>query len=229
MTTYQSLLLGFKSSAGYFISTFLFGLMFGITASSVGLQAWQAMLMSGSVFSASAQFVSLEFWLQPLPIGTIALSVLLVSTRNILLGMAMAHHFDGHSLFRRITWIFLLNDPGVVTSLHLEKSVDRLGYVFGYGISLLISWLISTALGIAISDLFSGADLGALDFAGPLVIATMMILFAKGSKTKPLPWVVSGVVALIAFELGAPAYLTLLISVSAGVMAAVVVGKPTHE
>jgi phage shock protein PspC (stress-responsive transcriptional regulator) len=57
-----------------------------------------------------------------------------------------------------------------------------------------------------------------LSFAGPLVMATMMVLFAKGSKSNPMPWVVSGVAALICFELGLPPYLILLLSVLAGVV-----------
>ncbi len=229
MSTIQSLFCGFKSSTGYFISTFLFGVMFGITAGAIGLQMWQALLMSVSVFSASAQFAALEYWSHPLPLATIALSVALVSTRNILLGMSMAHHFDGHSLSKRLTWMFLLNDPGVVTSFSQDKQVDRLGYVFGYGLALMLSWLLSTALGLAISDIFAQTDLGSLDFAGPLVIATMMILFAKGAKTKPAPWIISGFVALILFELDQPDYLILLLSVMSGVISAVFMQRSVNE
>lgn len=75
----------------------MFGVMFGIAAVASGISTWQALLMSASVFTASGQFAALEFWQAPLPLGTIALSVFLVSTRNILLGMAMTHHFDGHA------------------------------------------------------------------------------------------------------------------------------------
>ena len=222
MSTYQSLLLGIRSSADYFISTFMFGVMFGIAASAVGLSQWQALLMSATAFTASGQFAALEFWQSPLPYGTIALSVALVSSRNILLGMAMTHHFDGHSLKKRIVWLFLLNDPGVVTSYRLEADVDRLGYVTGYGIAIMVSWLSSTWLGLSIADIFATLDLGAIDFAGPLVIATMMMLFIKGSKTRSTPWIVSGIVALILFELEAANYLVLLLSVAVGVMAAVI-------
>lgn len=221
MSTYHSLLLGIRSSADYFISTFLFGVMFGIAASAVGLAQWQAILMSASSFTASGQFVALEFWQSPLPYGTIALSVALVSSRNILLGMAMTYHFDGHSLRRRIVCLFLLNDPGVVTSYVISDEVDRLGYVTGYGISLMFSWLISTLAGLNAAQLFASFDLGSVSFAGPLVMATMMMLFAKGSKTSPVPWIVSGIVSLILFELGAANYLILLISVAAGVIATI--------
>lgn len=225
MTTYQSLRLGIRSSGAYFISTFLFGVMFGIAASSAGISQWHAMLMSASVFSASAQFASLEFWQSPLPLGTIALSVALVSSRNILLGMSMTHHFDGHSLGRRIIWLFILNDPGVVTSFRLDQRVDRLGYVTGYGIALMGSWLCSTLIGLNMAEWFARTDLGSLDFAGPLVMATMMMLFAKGSKTDPSPWVVSGIAALILVEINTPNYLVLILSVMTGISAALIRGR----
>jgi predicted branched-subunit amino acid permease len=221
MTTSKSALLGIRTSADYFVSTFLFGIMFGITAVSVGLESWQALLMSATSFTASGQFAALEFWAAPLPLGTIALSVALVSSRNLLLGMAMTHHFDGHSLPRRIVWLALLNDPGVVNSFRMDAEVDRLGYVTGYGISMLISWLLSTLIGLNIAQLVASFDLGAIDFAGPLVITTMMMLFFKGSKSTPAPWIVSGVVALILFEAGAANYLVLLGSVLAGMAIAI--------
>lgn len=230
MTTKQSLLHGIRSSGGYFTSTFLFGIMFGIAANSAGISQWHSLLMSSSVFSASAQFASLEFWQAPLPLGTIALSVFLVSTRNILLGMSMTHHLDGHSLPKRMIWLFLLNDPGVVTSFSLDAKVDRLGYITGYGISLMVSWVLSTAIGLSIAELFAAADLGSIKFAGPLVMATMMVLFIKGSKASPIPWLTSGLVALVFHQFGLPPYLVLLLSVTAGVFIAIIkLGKKENR
>jgi predicted branched-subunit amino acid permease len=222
MSTLKSMQLGFRSSGDYFISTFLFGVMFGIAASAVGLKQWQALLMSASSFTASGQFVALEFWQSPLPYGTIALSVALVSSRNILLGMAMTYHFDDHSLKRRILCLFLLNDPGVVTSYLVSEDVDRLGYITGYGISLMISWLLSTLLGLNVAEIFISFDLGSISFAGPLVMATMMMLFAKGSKARTSPWIVSGITSLILFELDTASYLILLVSVATGVVTTIV-------
>jgi len=221
MTTSKSALHGIRTSGDYFISTFLFGIMFGIAAVSVGLETWQALLMCATSFTASGQFAALEFWVAPLPFGTIALSVALVSSRNLLLGMAMTHHFDGHSLRRRIVWLALLNDPGVVNSFRMDAEIDRLGYVTGYGLSMMVSWLLSTWIGLKIAHLVASFDLGAVDFAGPLVIATMMMLFFKGSRSKPAPWIVSGVIALLLFEIGAANYLILLGSVLAGMVVAI--------
>ena len=221
MTTWQSAKLGITTSGDYFLSTFMFGVMFGLTASAVGMQSWQALLMSATSFTASGQFAALEFWSAPLPLATIALSVFLVSTRNLLLGMAMTHHFDGHSLGRRILWLFMLNDPGVVNSFRQADDVDRLGYVTGYGLSMMTAWLSSTLLGLSVAQLVSNFDLGQVSFAGPLVMATMMMLFFKGTRSAPAPWILSGLVALLLFEIGTPDYLVLLGSVVAGLVVAI--------
>ena len=228
MTTAQSVMHGIRTSADYFLSTFIFGIKFGITANAAGLHNWQALLMSATVFTASGQFAALEFWQAPLPLATIALSVFLVSTRNILLGMAMTYHFDGHSLGRRIAWLFLLNDPGVVNSFRQDPQVDRLGYVTGYGLSMMTSWLISTFLGFNGAQLFARLDLGAVGFAGPLVLATMMMLFFKSAKTPPTPWLLSGAVALVLVEIGSPDYAVLLGSVSIGLVAAIWQARRGH-
>ena len=228
MTTAQSALHGIRTSGDYFLSTFIFGVMFGIAANAAGLENWQALLMSASVFTASGQFAALEFWQAPLPLGTIALSVFLVSTRNILLGMAMTYHFDGHSLGRRVAWLFLLNDPGVVNSFRQDPAVDRLGYVTGYGVSMMTSWLCSTYLGLSGAQLFARLDLGAVGFAGPLVLATMMMLFFKSSKSPPTPWILSGIAALLLFEIGSPDYAVLLVSVLVGMFVAIWQARRTH-
>ena len=222
MTTWHSAKLGIRTSADYFLSTFMFGIMFGISAAAAGFESWQALLMCVTSFTASGQFAALEFWRAPLPLGTIALSVFLVSTRNLLLGMAMTHHFDGHSLGRRIVWLFLLNDPGVVNSFRQADEVDRLGYVTGYGLSMMTSWLSSTLLGLSAAQVFAGFDLGSVGFAGPLVIATMMMLFFKGTRSSPAPWILSGIVALLLFELGLPDFAILFGSVLAGMILAMV-------
>jgi predicted branched-subunit amino acid permease len=103
----------------------------------------------------------------------------------------------------------------------MDADVDRLGYVTGYGISMMISWLCSTFIGLNAAHLFANLDLGAVDFAGPLVLATMMMLFFKSSKSRPAPWVVSGIVALLLFELGSADYLILLGSVLSGMIIAI--------
>ena len=142
--------------------------------------------------------------------------------------MAMTYHFDGHSLRRRIVWLFLLNDPGVVNSYRMAPEVDRLGYVTGYGVSMMTSWLCSTFIGLNAAQVFANFDLGAVDFAGPLVMATMMMLFFKGSSSSPVPWLVSGVAALVLYEFGTPDFAILLGAVLVGMIVAIVQERRRH-
>ena len=214
----QSLWLGARASGGFFVSTFLFGLLFGAAAVSAGIGQWHALLMSTAVFSASAQFAALEFWLAPLPLVTIALSVALVSARNILLGMAMTYHLDGYSLSRRLLCLAVLTDPGVVSTLRLERRADKLAYLTGYGLALLVSWLLSTAIGLVLAGRFGDLDMGALAFAGPLVMATMMMLMVRGTFRQLPSWLLSGLVAILLLESGAPDWSILLVSVFVGAL-----------
>jgi len=225
MSFRQSMIAGARASLGFWISTFLFGLLFGLSAASAGITAPTALLMSASVFSASAQFAALEFWVAPLPLGSIALSVALVSARNILLGMSLTHQLDGYSLIRRVCHLALLTDPAVVMLQRLDSRVDRLAYMTGYGLALFVSWLSSTWAGFAFGHLLTGANVGSLNFAGPLVMATMMVLFAKGSRGPSLPWLISGLVSLIAFEIGMSAYVILPVAVTAGVAMVLIFGN----
>ncbi|MGI9316661.1 MAG: AzlC family ABC transporter permease [bacterium] len=225
MAFQQSMTAGARASVGFLISTFLFGLLFGLAAASAGIQQSTALFMSASVFSASAQFAALEFWQTPLPLGSIALSVALVSSRNILLGMSLTHQLDGYSLPRRLAHLALLTDPAAVMLKRLDSHVDRLGYMTGYGLALFASWLCSTWAGFTFGHLLTGARIESLDFAGPLVMATMMVLFAKGSRGPPLPWLVSGAVSLLMFEIGMPTYAILPIAVSTGVIVSLLYGR----
>jgi uncharacterized integral membrane protein len=59
-------------------------------------------------------------------------------------------------------------------------------------------------------------------------MATMMILFVKGSGANALPWITSGVVSLILYELDWPNYLILLGSVLVGIAVAVVHERRKH-
>ena len=217
MTFQQSMIVGARASLGFLISTFLFGLLFGLAAASAGIDHVTALYMSAAVFSASAQFAALEFWQSPLPIGSISLSVALVSARNVLLGMSLTHQLDGHSLARRLVHLALLTDPAAVTLRRLDVKIDRLAYMTGYGLALMGSWFCSSWIGLAFGHLLSGARIESLDFAGPLVMATMMVLFVKGSSGSVLPWMVAGVVSLIAFEFDMPPYVILLSAVLSGV------------
>ena len=207
-----------RESMPFCVSTFLFGILFGVAATAAGLTKMLSLVMSGITFSASGQFAALELWADPLPYTAILLSVFLVSSRNILLGLSVTNHLDGHSLSARLVCLGLLSDPGVVMILREARPINNLGYIFGYGLALWTSWMISVWLGFTFATVFAEADLSVLGFAGPLVMTCMMMLFVKSGRGHSLGWLVSGVVGLLMAMANVEIYWILPVAVVAGII-----------
>jgi len=215
---FTSCCIGVRESVPFCISTSLFGILFGVAAVASGFSIVMSLVMSGATFSATAQFAALQLWTHPLPLGAILLSVFLVSSRNILLGLSVSHHMDGNSLLARFLCLGLLSDPAVVMILRESRSINNLGYAFGYGVALWCSWMLSVWLGFTFSNLFVEANLNALSFAGPLVMTTMMMLFIKSGRGQVSCWAVSGLVAFAMALWGFQPYIILPTAVAAGVI-----------
>src|SRR5438046_2787320 len=63
-----------------------FGIAFGVAASAKGVPADISLLMSIVIYAGASQFAVLDLWHAPLPLATLALTVLAVNARHILLG-----------------------------------------------------------------------------------------------------------------------------------------------
>jgi|GEM_PF-851862 len=224
-----SCLTGARESVPFCISTTLFGILFGVAAVASDFSMLMSLVMSGSTFSATAQFAALQLWTHPLSLGSILLSVFLVSSRNILLGLSVSNHMDGNSLMARFLCLGLLSDPAVVMILREKRPMNNLGYAFGYGVALWCSWMISVWLGFTFSNLFVEANLSSLSFAGPLVMVTMMMLFIKSGRGQVSCWAVSGLVALVMALLDFQPYIILPIAVVAGVVLVLIQYEPRND
>ena len=207
----------------------MFGLMFGIASTSAGLTATETLVMSATVFSGSVQFAGLEVWHHPAPLFTILISSALISSRNILLGLALAGRFPGRNGFWRILSMSFLTDPNAITTLklaqsqqsssHSSDSVNLIAYMLGGGFILHISWMAGTFAGLTFTDVFGNDQIQALRFSGVLVMSTLMVLFAKGNTDSASAWVVSGGCAAIMTMLEVQHYLIMPLSVTSGVVA----------
>src|SRR6267154_1568734 len=67
-----------------------FGIAFGVAASAKGVPAEISLFMSIAIFAGASQFAMLDLWYAPLPLATLALTVLAVNARHILLGAVLA-------------------------------------------------------------------------------------------------------------------------------------------
>jgi 4-azaleucine resistance transporter AzlC len=176
-----------------------FGIAFGVAASAKGIDAEVSLLMSMAVYAGAAQFAVLDLWYAPLPLLTMALTVLAVNARHLLLGAALAPWLLQVPLTRRLAALLLLSDANFA---HAMSARDRgevdAGILLGSGLAMWVIWIVTTAIGV-----FAGAMLGDLTrFGFDAVMVTYFAAIIVGQwKGLPdlLPWIAAAAVATAGF------------------------------
>jgi predicted branched-subunit amino acid permease len=104
---------------GFALSSVGWGFAFGIAATAK-MSAAFATLMSGIVFSGTAQLLAVELWRQPLPIVAILLAALSVNARYLAMGATLAPLYAGRTRQGLIATA-LLSDASWVVALRAER------------------------------------------------------------------------------------------------------------
>lgn len=225
MSTASSMYQGFRATAGFAIGAFMFGLVFGSTSFAIGIPPHQSMLMSATAFAGAAQFAALPFWSHPLPWLAMGISVALVSTRNILMGLSLA------SEFRRAPWplrflaIYTLVDASWALAMRHKGRADLTAFFCGSSLTLYFSWLVGVAAGIALPDLLDPVTVAAIGFGGVIFLSLVLVMLAKSRIGPRMPWFVSAAVA-VGLSFVAPPHVVLLGAVGAGAASALVFRAP---
>jgi predicted branched-subunit amino acid permease len=179
------------------------GLAFGAAALQQDLPGPLAMLMSAVVFAGSAQFAALELWSASPALAPLLLTAFAVNARHLLLGASLAPWLNELPPSRRYGTVALLSDANwaLVTQIQDEAGgrtdPSRLAnLLLGAGLALWSTWLLGTALGVAL-----GSDLGDLSWFGLdlLVIAFFAAVLTglwRGVREDLLPWLAAAAVAL---------------------------------
>ena len=87
-----------------------FGIAFGVAASAKGISPEISLFMSLAIYAGASQFAVLDLWHAPLPLATLALTVLAVNARHILLGAALAPWLLQIPRMRRLAALLWLSD-----------------------------------------------------------------------------------------------------------------------
>jgi predicted branched-subunit amino acid permease len=125
-----------------------FGLAFGVAASARGMPPDISVFMSMAMFAGASQFAVLDLWHAPLPLATLALTVLAVNGRLIMLGAALAPWLLKIPVGRRFAALLLLNDSNFAYAMAARDRADMdAGILFGSGVIMWVLWAASTAIG----------------------------------------------------------------------------------
>jgi len=196
LVTPQGVLRGMREMLPLACFALPFGLAFGAAATERGLAPELATLMSLLVFAGASQFAALELWVEPLPLGALALVVLAVNARHLLLGAALAPWLLPLPPGQRHLVLAFLSDANWAHSRSaFERGARDAGLLLGGGLVMWAFWVAGTAAGGLLGSGLGDLRRFGLDLMMPAFFATMLVGQWRGRADLP-PWVVAGAVAL---------------------------------
>ncbi|WP_416896568.1 MAG: AzlC family ABC transporter permease [Minwuia sp.] len=196
MSLLNSMQQGARATAGFTIGSSMFGIVFGSAAIATGLTEAQAVIMSATAFAGAAQFASLAVWDHPMPWLAVAITVALVSTRNVLMGLSLSSDFGKAPWPFRLIIIHMLVDASWAMSMRHRGRSDMAAFYFGSAASLYVTWMVGVAIGVLLPDAMDAVTMAAIGFGGVLFLSLVLVMLARARMGPRLPWAVSAVVAI---------------------------------
>jgi 4-azaleucine resistance transporter AzlC len=200
-----------------------FGIAFGVAASARGIAPEVSVLMSIAINAGASQFVVLDLWYAPLPLATLALTVLAVNARHILLGAALAPWLLQIPIMRRLAALLWLSDANFALAIAArERGEVDAGILFGSSAAMWLIWIASTAVGALAGPLLG--DLSRFGFDAVMVTFFAAVVVGQWKGTKDLfPWLAAAAVAVIGTYVLPPGW-----HIIAGALAGGIVGTWRH-
>ena len=216
-----------RQAASITLAVAPFGIVFGASAATAGLQLFEAVGYSIFVFAGSAQFAAVEILGDGGSVASAAIAGLLLNVRSLAFGVIMAPALTGAFWQRALMSQLMIDEATAVGVAAIEPRHRRYGYLVG-GLGVFVVWNLTTVLGFAV---FSNAgdlitDLG-LDVAGPA--AFLALLWPRLADRRQLATAVTGAVIAVALIPVAPAGVPILMSMLGVVAARFVAPAPLDD
>jgi 4-azaleucine resistance transporter AzlC len=173
-----------------------FGVAFGVAASARGMPPETSVFMSMAIYAGASQFAVLDLWHAPLPLATLALTVLAVNARLILLGAALAPWMLKVPLASRLAALLVLNDSNFAYAMSARTRGEAdAGILFGSGIIMWFMWAVSTATGALAGSLLGDLSRFGLDAVMAAYFAAVVAGQWKG-RSDLVPYLTAAAVAV---------------------------------
>ncbi|GHO78924.1 branched-chain amino acid transporter AzlC [Ktedonobacter sp. SOSP1-85] len=193
---------GIKNTLPILMGTVPFGLIYGVTARSLGLSLALTQAMSSIVFAGSAQFVTVQLLAAALPAGIILLTAGIINLRHALYSASIAPYLRRLSTGWKLLLAYLLVDEVYAIAItrfqQQDESPHKHWYFLGAGLALWSTWQTGTAVGMLL-----GANIPAnwsLDFTLPLTFIALVVPALK-ERVEVIVALAAGLVAVLAAHL----------------------------
>lgn len=176
----------------------VFGVSFGVLASTAGVPAWQAVLMSATVFAGSAQFASVALLKDGATVVSAIVSGALLNARYLPIGVAAGRVLSGGRLRRFLSAQLVVDESFAIgISAGSPARPDRRALLLS-GAALWVVWVVGTALGSLIGPIVGDPNRLGFDAAFPaLFVALLWPLLRSRSAIRA-----AAAGAIVAFVLG---------------------------
>ncbi len=202
-----------------------FGLVLGALAVQAGLSPAEVGLMSALVFAGSAQFVAVDLWQTPAPVGVLALTALLVNLRHVLMGAALSPKLGAFPPRLTAPAVFLMADE--IWALGMRRAIDRTltpSYWFGLGLLFYANWFLWTLAGALVGAVIDDPLRWGFDFAFVAVFLVLLAGMWRG-RTSVVVWSASAFAAVGAHQLLPPPWYVLIGALAGMAVAAISVDR----
>jgi predicted branched-subunit amino acid permease len=207
-------------------SVALFGAAFGALAAERGLTAFEAVLMSAVVFAGVSQFGAMDLWapqLTPALVLTIAVTTFVINMRMLLMGASLQPWLAGAPRLQVFAGLVILTDSNWVLCLRYRREGGSdVGYVFGGGAAIWVTFVSATAIGMMFGKLLADPRPYGADMILPLYFVALLAPMFQSAK-RSLPWAIAGIVA-IAVQFVLPGFWYIIIGTLAGTIAGGLIG-----
>lgn len=220
-TTKKSYLLsGMLDSTPFVLIAGPFGILFGVFATEAGLQLYETMVFTVSVFAGASQFTALTLMQDHTPTLIILISALAVNLRVAMYSASLTPYLGDAPLWQRVLAAYVLVDQSYALSIAKFENEpamtisERLRYYFGTNMLIAPVWVGATLSGAVVGSRIP--ESWAIDFALPITFLAMIAPMLR-TPAHVMAALVGSVMSLLAA--GVAYNLGLIIAGVAGMMA----------
>lgn len=223
---------GLKSAIPVMIGFIPFALVLGAQAAAKGFSAIETPLLTGLNFGGGSEFAAIGLWTSPPHLLLIVGVTLLVNSRHLLMGAALAPYLRRLPRRTALRTLFFMCDESWAMGLADARRREgegravpfSLDYFMGVSIGLYLTWVLFTAIGALIGPRLGDVTAYGFDMAFPAVFLVLLRGMWKGVRAAA-PWGVSLAAAVAACTL-IPGAWHVPAGVLAGLFAAWLLSRP---
>jgi predicted branched-subunit amino acid permease len=184
--------------------TLAFGMAFGAQCAQKNFTLSEVEVMMAFVYGGLSQFVAVQSWPDSLTPSSIAALALLTTTVNIrfaLMSATLRPWFGTLPPWQAYPAMLLVTDGGWLASMRYRDhgGADAWFYLGG-GLVLYALWLVAAIPGYLLAGQLTDPKQYGVDLVMPAFYAAMLVPAWTGPR-RAIPWLVSGVVALVVHRL----------------------------